>query len=78
MLQRIFKAILIVCIISMLVSPAVGATGNQTALSAENSLSLQGWLDTIADLLHQIDQVLDNLFQVLEHFSESGESEAED
>ncbi len=41
-------------------------------------MSVQGWLDTVGDLLHQPDRVLDNLAQVTEHFSESGESEADD
>lgn len=78
MLQEIFRAFLIACVISTSIAPVAGTTGNQTVFPAENSLNLQGWLDTIADLLHQIDRVLDNLTQVLEHFSESEESEAGD
>ncbi len=78
MFRTILTALFMLCVISTAVTPAVGAPSTQASLQTEQPMSLQGWLDTIADLLHQLDRVLDNLAQVMEHFGESGESEAGD
>lgn len=75
MFRKILAVTLMICVISTSVTPTVGAASTQAPLQTEESMSLQGWLDTVADLLHQLDRSLDNLAQVTEHFSESGESE---
>ncbi|WP_227379517.1 hypothetical protein [Haladaptatus halobius] len=78
MFRKILAVTLMICVISMSVTPTAGAASTQAPLQIEQPMSLQGWLDTVADLLHQLDRVLDNLAQVTEHFSESGESESGD
>jgi hypothetical protein len=78
MFRKILAVTLMICVISTSVTLTAGAANTQAPLQIEQPMSLQGWLDTIADLLHQLDRVLDNLAQVTEHFSESGESESGD